>query len=357
MKLLFQIKILILTLSISFLFFGCGVATKTVSYRYYPENGNEKINNSKAMYKITMKPYTVHGKTYYPKQVNIGDTFEGIASWYGPNFHGKKTSNGEIYNQNSFTAAHKTFPMNTMVKVTRLDNGKITVVRVNDRGPFVEGRIIDLSYIAGKTIGLDKDGTTPVRLEVIGFNNTVSTLVEKPKSLKSPEISEHKKIKKDIKPIVSPIKPIKKSIIAPITPIKKSIIAPITPIMITPVVKNEIKENNITLEEDKKEKIIEKPIKKKVIKEKQVSSIVELDKRYTTGFAIQIGAFRKRTGALAYSKKFPLVNGKYKAIIKELVLDGVPIYKVWFVGFESKEEAKYFLQNSKFEGAFIVKNN
>ena len=118
----------------------------------------------------TQKPYIIDGKVYYPKKrVPLGWTQKGIASWYGPNFHGKYTSNGEVYNMFDFTAAHKTLPMNTIVKVTNLINGKSVVVRINDRGPFVKGRIIDLSYVAGKRIGLDVMGTAPVKLTVIGF--------------------------------------------------------------------------------------------------------------------------------------------------------------------------------------------
>ncbi len=118
----------------------------------------------------TLKPYVVNGKIYYPKKVvPIGWTQRGIASWYGPNFHGKYTSNGEIYNMFAYTAAHKTLPMDTIVKVTNLKNGKSVIVRINDRGPFIKGRIIDLSYAAGKKIGLDVTGTAPVKLTVIGF--------------------------------------------------------------------------------------------------------------------------------------------------------------------------------------------
>jgi len=120
--------------------------------------------------KGTQKPYVVNGKIYYPKKyIPIGYTQEGIASWYGPNFNGQKTSNGEIYNMYAYTAAHKTLPMNTIVKVTNLRNHKSVIVRINDRGPFVANRIIDLSYAAGKKIGLNITGTAPVKLQVIRF--------------------------------------------------------------------------------------------------------------------------------------------------------------------------------------------
>jgi len=130
---------------------------------------------SAARHKSTMRCYTVLGRTYQPTYVKVGQTMEGISSWYGPNFHGKLTSNGERYNMYKKTAAHKTWPMDTMVRVTNLQNGKSTVVRINDRGPFVKGRIIDCSYAAGKALGLDKSGIAKVRLEVVGFAGKVES--------------------------------------------------------------------------------------------------------------------------------------------------------------------------------------
>ncbi len=126
---------------------------------------------SQARHKATMKPYCVLGKKYTPEYIKLGDTMIGIASWYGPDFHGKYTSNGEIYNMYDFTAAHKTWPMNTLVKVTNLDNGKTQLVRINDRGPFKDGRIIDCSYAAGKSLGLDRSGLARVKIEAVGFNS------------------------------------------------------------------------------------------------------------------------------------------------------------------------------------------
>lgn len=112
--------------------------------------------------------YRVLGKTYWvsrnPKQPY---NERGIASWYGMKFHGYATANGEIYDVYQYTAAHKTLPLPSYVRVTRQDNGKNVVVRVNDRGPFHEGRIIDLSYQAAKHIGLDVDGTTPVTVTLL----------------------------------------------------------------------------------------------------------------------------------------------------------------------------------------------
>jgi rare lipoprotein A len=95
---------------------------------------------------------------------------EGIASWYGPTFNGHETSDGEIYNMYDFTAAHRTLPFGTMVRVYNLENGASVDVRINDRGPFVEGRIIDLSYAAAQAIGMLGPGTTLVRLEILNPN-------------------------------------------------------------------------------------------------------------------------------------------------------------------------------------------
>ncbi|RDU73257.1 septal ring lytic transglycosylase RlpA family lipoprotein [Helicobacter anseris] len=137
------------------------------------------MRESAAIQRATMRPYKIAGKWYYPSRVDIGDIFDGIASWYGPNFHDKKTSNGEVYNMYAHTAASKTLPMNTIVKVYNKENGKITIVRINDRGPFVDGRIIDLSNVAAHDIGMVDKGTTQVRIEVIGFGGLVAKNYEK----------------------------------------------------------------------------------------------------------------------------------------------------------------------------------
>jgi rare lipoprotein A len=96
---------------------------------------------------------------------------EGQASWYGVPFNGRRTSNGEIYNMYDFTAAHRTLPFNSMMRVTNLTNGLQTEVRINDRGPFVAGRVIDLSYSAAKAIGMIGPGVAAVRLEMISGSN------------------------------------------------------------------------------------------------------------------------------------------------------------------------------------------
>lgn len=98
-------------------------------------------------------------------------TLEGVASYYAMDFHGKLTSNGETFDMNALTAAHRTFPFGTKIRVTNLENNLSVVVRVNDRGPFIEGRMIDLSMAAAKEINLVKTGTARVRLEVIEWGD------------------------------------------------------------------------------------------------------------------------------------------------------------------------------------------
>lgn len=117
------------------------------------------------VYKVG-KPYQINGVWYYPKEDYSYDE-TGIASWYGPGFHEKTTANGEIYDQNELTAAHKTLPMPSLVRVTNLDNGRSIVVRVNDRGPYANGRIIDMSRRGAQLLGFDGPGTAKVRVQIL----------------------------------------------------------------------------------------------------------------------------------------------------------------------------------------------
>jgi rare lipoprotein A len=131
-----------------------------------PPTGYESSQSKTRAYQ---RPYTVNGKRYEPLATHEGFVQTGTASWYGKDFHGKKTSNGEKYDMNAMTAAHKTLPLGVFVKVRNTSNGHEAIVRVNDRGPFVKGRIIDLSYAAAKKLGVDTVGTAPVRIEALGY--------------------------------------------------------------------------------------------------------------------------------------------------------------------------------------------
>jgi rare lipoprotein A len=112
------------------------------------------------------------GKTYYPLPSSEGYVEKGVASWYGRQFHGRKTSNGEVYDMYEATAAHKTLPMNTLVLVENLENGKEMAVRINDRGPFVKDRIIDLSLTAARKLDIVDNGTAKVKVTALGEART-----------------------------------------------------------------------------------------------------------------------------------------------------------------------------------------
>lgn len=251
-----------LFLSLSIFFAGCSKPAKTY------QNPTATKYTSSARHKATMRSYKVLGKRYYPSYVEVGEVMKGIASWYGPNFHGKYTSNGEIYNMHARTAAHKTLPMDTIVRVNNLQNGKSTIVRINDRGPFVKGRIIDCSYKAGKEIGLDKMGIAKVSIEVLGFAGKVES---------SSRITQSKTSKKPTR--------------------------------------------------------------------------IQL-----SNFGIQVGAFRQKEGAKRTKHSYIGKYSRYNPIIKHFQTNNNSLYRVWLMGFGSKQEAQDFIASHHLNGAFIVRN-
>ncbi len=147
--------------AILFLIYSC---SETIFLFDSAKRITEFQNDKYSRYKIG-NPYKINGQWFYP-EVDYDYDEIGIASWYGPNFHGKRTANGEIFDQNKISAAHKTLPMPTIVKVINLENGKELIMRINDRGPFVAGRIIDLSKEAAKQLGVLKKGISKVRVIV-----------------------------------------------------------------------------------------------------------------------------------------------------------------------------------------------
>lgn len=116
------------------------------------------------------RPYRINGTLYVP-QVDYNYSETGIASWYGPDFHGNDTANGEIFDMNEISAAHRTLPLPSMVRVTNLKNGRTLNVRVNDRGPFARGRIIDMSRRGAQLLGFERDGTAPVRVDILAYES------------------------------------------------------------------------------------------------------------------------------------------------------------------------------------------
>ena len=160
--------VLILLLCISF---GC--APKTPGLR--DRDGVTKTGKKKTKSTATQRPYVINGITYYPIPSAAGYAEMGLASWYGEPFHGRRTANGEIYDMYGETAAHKTLPMDTILLVKNLENGKSSVVRINDRGPFVQERIIDLSYSKAQHLGIIGKGTAKVEIVALGAQTPAQT--------------------------------------------------------------------------------------------------------------------------------------------------------------------------------------
>ena len=141
---------------------GCGAPANRANT--YEQQGRQTAAGG--IYKIGT-PYQIMGSWYYPRE-NPNYDEVGIASWYGPKFHGRRTANGEIFDMNLLTAAHPTLPMPVRARVTNLENGKSIIVRINDRGPFAKDREIDLSRKAAEVLGFRDKGTTRVRVQYLG---------------------------------------------------------------------------------------------------------------------------------------------------------------------------------------------
>ncbi|PRM91618.1 hypothetical protein CJ672_08215 [Arcobacter cryaerophilus gv. occultus] len=284
----------------SFLFTGCSTKQTYDYSSYRKDTGDKSINNSEAMHRATMRPYNVFGIRYYPFVANVGDQFDGIASWYGPDFHAKKTSNGEIYNMYAMTAAHKTLPMNTVVRVDNLDNGRSTIVRINDRGPFVAGRIIDLSNKAAHEIDMVRKGTAKVKVTVLGYNGLID-------DKNAPSVNSIEQ-----KPEVEKIEVVEDDIVA--TNINTNIG------MATPVISSK-------------------------------SSSKESSKSSSGGkFSVQVGAFSLQAGALKtvdeYKAKFPSKKIEY--------VENGGIYRVYIRGFSSYDDGQNFKAKNSLTNAIVV---
>jgi len=258
------------------------------------------------MYRATMKPYTVRDRKYFPTVVKVGETFTGVASWYGDDFHGKQTSNGEYYNMYDLTAAHKTLPINTRVRVTNLKNGMSTTVRINDRGPFVNDRIIDLSYAAAQEIDMIKHGTSKVKLEVIEFDKSASKYEHKQET---PLIVEKKVTKK---------------------------------------------RDSIWKRYDPQEE--ERYLKEIEARTSGVTEGTTVSQEIVSGgdYSIQIASFT--TNDKAQSLKEKCYNSQYTPFIKNKAYDDKTVYRVLLSGFKSIQEANDYIASKNYKGAFIIRN-
>ena len=182
------IKITILTLVLSLI--GC---TSNNTIPSYKNNKNPFFGGS---YKIG-DPYLVDGKVYYPSENNDYDEV-GVASWYGKKFHKRLTANGETFDMFKISAAHKTLPLPSIVKVINLENNKSIILRVNDRGPFAKDRIIDLSMRAAERLGFKEQGTSKVRVQYHSsakVYDSLGRIIPKNKYLDNSEINTYKKKK------------------------------------------------------------------------------------------------------------------------------------------------------------------
>lgn len=153
------------TISLGVLLLLAACSSNEVDLNSSPYSQAAAIKDMGGTYKVG-NPYQIMGQTYYPEE-DYEYSEEGIASWYGDDFHAKTTANGEAYDMNTLTAAHRTLPLPSIVRVTNLENGRSLVLRVNDRGPYAKNRIIDVSKRAAELLGFKTKGTAKVRVEIL----------------------------------------------------------------------------------------------------------------------------------------------------------------------------------------------
>lgn len=337
----------------------------------YPDSSQDfksSPNTSAASQRATMRPYTINGKTYYPTTVSVGDTASGIASWYGPDFHGKKTSNGEIYNMNAMTAAHKTLPMNTMVRVTNLGNGAQTTVRINDRGPFVAGRIIDLSKAAATSIGMIGTGTARVKLEVVGFYGDGKNYQNTGSLSSPPSVYNSKNWGSGVSGTI---------ITAGISGAMSGGISGAVS-SASSAAKSAAKSAANSAIRQAVDKGVQKASQKISETFEKNSNLVSANNEFTSlneasensanfgkisqgqqsfeggSFMVQIGAFKRLEGAESFKNSNANKYG-YKTLIRTFDIDGEKIYRVFLSGFRSEAEARDFVEAKHFGGAYIVR--
>ncbi len=164
---MFFIKRLLVILVAAIILHGCGIGYRNPHKPEQFPPANPTPHQLPISRYGNPSSYEVHGKTYHLLPTNQGYTERGVASWYGEKFHGRRASCGETYNMYAMTAAHKTLPIPVYAQVTNLENGRKIIVKINDRGPFVKNRLIDLSYAAATKLGIVGKGTAPVEVTTI----------------------------------------------------------------------------------------------------------------------------------------------------------------------------------------------
>lgn len=174
-------------LAVAVIVLGLGACAESQFLITAAKKARDDGSGQQSAYKVG-KPYQINGVWYYPAE-NYDYDETGIASWYGPQFHGKLTANGEVYDMNDVTAAHRTLPMPSIVRVVNLDNGRSLVVRVNDRGPYARSRIIDLSRRSAQLLGFEGKGTARVRVQVMADESRVIAARAQGKGVVRPDAS------------------------------------------------------------------------------------------------------------------------------------------------------------------------
>ncbi len=265
----------------------------------------------------TQRPYVIKKRTYYPIPSAEGYVEKGLASWYGGKFHGRKTSNGETYDMHSKTAAHKTLPMNTMLLVENLVNGKNTVVRINDRGPFVDDRIIDLSYATAQNLGIFKKGTGMVRITALAEEDVQTSAKKSAEKISHKTATQSKSESK---------KTSTETEVLQLTAYSK---------------KKSVKSVDTTLSE-------QKPLKKLIKK--------LIKKNFDQGdFYIQVGAFEDKKEARKLAQTF--ADKGRDVIIQQFPAAGTNFFRVMIFSSHSLKEArkhKAKLERKGFPDALII---
>ena len=240
-------------------------------------------------------PYEIAGRTYRPRE-SYSHTETGIASWYGPNFHGKKTANGETFDKYDLTAAHRTLQMPSIVRVTNLDNGRSVVVRVNDRGPFKKDRVIDVSERAAEMLGFRNIGTARVKLDVLKNESwQVANLAKQGRDTRGFEVAHQRARNPVVTPSQKPsyVKPANTYAAAPTQQIAKAPLPPPPPAR-------------------------------------------ALSSQHDGNIFVQAGAFGSRNNALAMVQK---LRSYGSANISEALVNGRPMYRVRLGPYAAAPEA------------------
>jgi len=354
--------------------------------------------------KGTMRAYKINGIWYYPKKERLDSKIRGMASWYGEKYHGRKTANGEVYNMYSMTAAHKTLPMNTMLLVKNLETGKEVQVRVNDRGPFIGDRILDLSKKAAEKLGMLKNGTSLIEIRILGYDGKIEVGLDSEESYLS--ITERETPIEDSRVVIKPIihdrepkssvtkKDDKKNHTVVLEPIEigtvensdtssldievidsspvniEDIAKPVQIHSIEPtekeslsisdthqIVETETEDNIPTfiLEQKSSETTDEvavptvDDVKQEINKLSIAKEMRDSDNRF---YYVQVASFRDESGAKLYMDRYSVVLDKPKHFT---VVSAKGLFKVWVAGFSSKEEAKEFVADKdKFPSSFLI---